>query len=140
MFVVLDTNHFRELRENSLGGQRLQSRIKASGADVFSCIVAAEESLGGWIALIRKHQAGLDQLRGYERLHACIHTLGKLTLLPFDREAALILHELAKAHPRIGKMDIKIAAICLTHDATLLSRNLLDFDKIPGLRVEKRLD
>ena len=33
-------------------------------------------------------------------------------------------------------MDLRIASIALTHDATLLSRNLRDFTKIPGLRVE----
>jgi predicted nucleic acid-binding protein len=73
-------------------------------------------------------------------LFACIETLGKLTLLPFDREAAMIFHELVRTHPRIGTMDLKIAAICLEHDATLLTRNLLDFEKIPGLRVENWLD
>ncbi|MFN0078159.1 MAG: type II toxin-antitoxin system VapC family toxin [Prosthecobacter sp.] len=37
-------------------------------------------------------------------------------------------------------MDLKIAAICLAHDAMLLTRNLSDFDQIPGLRVENRLE
>ncbi len=32
-------------------------------------------------------------------------------------------------------MDLKIAAIVLTHDATLLSKNLSDFRKVPGLKV-----
>ena len=42
MFVVLDTNHFRELRERSEVGLRLQSRIAANRADTFSCIATAE--------------------------------------------------------------------------------------------------
>jgi tRNA(fMet)-specific endonuclease VapC len=37
---------------------------------------------------------------------------------------------------RIGTMDLKIAAIALAHGATLLSRNLVDFKKVPGLTVE----
>lgn len=37
-------------------------------------------------------------------------------------------------------MDLKIAAICIAHDAMLLSRNLVDFEKVPGLRVENWLD
>ena len=32
---------------------------------------------------------------------------------------------------RIGTMDLKIASICLANDATLLTRNLVDFDKVP---------
>lgn len=140
MFAVLDTNHFRELRENSVAGQQLQSRIKSSDADIFTCIVAAEESLSGWMAYIRRHKAGLDQLKGYQRLLACLESLNKLTILPFDREAALVFHELERRRSRIGTMDLKIAAICIAHDALLLSRNLADFVNLPGLRVENWLD
>ena len=33
-------------------------------------------------------------------------------------------------------MDLKIASIALASDATLLTRNRNDFDRVPGLRVE----
>jgi tRNA(fMet)-specific endonuclease VapC len=33
-------------------------------------------------------------------------------------------------------MDLKIVAIVLAHEATLLSRNLADFGQVSGLRVE----
>jgi tRNA(fMet)-specific endonuclease VapC len=32
--------------------------------------------------------------------------------------------------------DLKIAAISLANNATLLSRNMQDFRRVPGLRVE----
>jgi tRNA(fMet)-specific endonuclease VapC len=140
MFVVLDTNHFSELREPSAAAERLATRIEAHQADVFSCIVAAEESLQGRIAFVRRHKAGADQLDAYSRLQSCIETLGKLTILPFDREAADIFRSLLPLHRRTGTMDLKIAAICLAHDATLLTRNVRDFDGIAGLRVENWLD
>ena len=34
------------------------------------------------------------------------------------------------------RLRLKIVAIALAHNATLLSRNLVDFGKIPALRVE----
>ena len=37
-------------------------------------------------------------------------------------------------------VDLKIASICLVHDGLLLTRNLSDFAKVPGLRVENWLD
>ena len=33
-------------------------------------------------------------------------------------------------------MDLKIASIVLVHGATLLSSNLQDFERVPGLPVE----
>jgi tRNA(fMet)-specific endonuclease VapC len=33
-------------------------------------------------------------------------------------------------------MDLKIAAIAMSTDATLLSRNRRDFEKVPGLKCE----
>jgi len=33
-------------------------------------------------------------------------------------------------------MDLKIAATCLARGATLLTRSLKDFGKVPGLRAE----
>ena len=33
-------------------------------------------------------------------------------------------------------MDLKIASIALSRDATLLSGNLRHFEQVPGLRVE----
>jgi tRNA(fMet)-specific endonuclease VapC len=36
----------------------------------------------------------------------------------------------------VGTMDLKIAAIVLSRDATLLSANLADFRQVPRLRVQ----
>ena len=140
MVVVLDTNHLRELREDTAAGRLLQSRIDEDESEPMTCLVVAEEALSGWMAVIRRHRAGLEQLDGYERLNDCLETLSKLKVLPFNYDAALIFHDLVKAKVRIGTMDLKIAAICLAHDATLLSRNVVDFEKVPGLKIENWLD
>jgi tRNA(fMet)-specific endonuclease VapC len=42
--------------------------------------------------------------------------------------------------PQSGTQDLKIASICLAHDATVLTRNEIDFNKVPGLSVENWLD
>ena len=140
MFVVLDANHFREHAHGTALGRTLKSRITKHQASVFSCIVAAEESLQGWISLVRRERAGPAQIHGYDFLQRTIGTLASLTILPFDDEAAAMFQMLETLRPRIGTMDLKIAAICLVHDATLLTRNLVDFEKVPGLKVENWLD
>lgn len=37
-------------------------------------------------------------------------------------------------------MDLKIACIALEYDAVVLTRNSVDFAKVPGLRIENWLD
>ena len=53
-----------------------------------------------------------------------------------DEAAAAAFQRLRRRHRRIGTMDLKIAAIVLSRNATLLSRNLRDFGHIPDLHVE----
>ena len=140
MVVVLDANHFREFAHGTVLGTALKSRVLEREASVFSCIVTAEESLNGWISLVRRARAGRAQVHGYGLLLQTISVLAQLSILPFDDDAASVFNDLEKLRLRVGTMDLKIAAICLAHDATLLTRNLVDFEKVPGLKVENWLD
>ena len=140
MMVVLDTNHFRELVEEGPLGQRLLARIDEKRADVFTCIVVAEDSIRGWFALLNREEPGHDQLDAYSELKRSLDTLTVFDILGFDRDAADAFVRLRKQLPRLGTMDLKIASICLTHDCLLLSRNLKDFNQVSGLRVENWLD
>jgi len=65
-----------------------------------------------------------------------IETFSELAVFPFDGTAAVQWKALRQARVRIGTMDLRIAAICLAQNATLLTRNLKDFEQVPGLRVE----
>jgi tRNA(fMet)-specific endonuclease VapC len=75
-------------------------------------------------------------LAAYSRLQAHIETFRVIPVVPFERKAAAEFQRLQQARLWIGTMDLKIAAIVLANDATLLSRNLSDFGKVVGLRVE----
>lgn len=59
---------------------------------------------------------------------------------PFDDEAARqygrIRHGLEKRGLVIGSNDLMIAAICLAHDCTLVTSNLAEFSRVPGLKCE----
>ncbi len=140
MFVILDTNHFTALVAGGALAGRISRRATETDAELFSTIVTAQEVMQGWLAAINRERAGNDQLTAYTRFHAALRDLQKLTLIPFEANAATRFHELQRRCPRSGTMDLKIAAICIAHDALLLTRNLVDFEKVPGLRVENWLD
>lgn len=126
MFVVLDTNHFREVAEATA----------LANAEVFLSIITIQEATGGWLALIHSTHAGRDQITGYTSFQKTVTAFQKFDIPPFDHEAADTFHRLKSVQPRTGTMDLKIAAICLAHDATLLTRNLRDFQNIPACALK----
>lgn len=136
--IFLDTDHltilaFREGEQYS----RLRARMAASSdQDFATTIVNAEEQMRGWLAKINRLQKVHQQIPPYKHLLELVDFLGELSLISFDARAADEFERLRKAKVRIGSMDLKIASIALVNEALLLSTNLRDFEKVPGLRVE----
>jgi tRNA(fMet)-specific endonuclease VapC len=58
-------------------------------------------------------------------------------LIGFETAAASTFQSIKKTYPRLGSMDLKIAAIAIANNATLLTRNLSDFSQIKNLRTEQ---
>jgi tRNA(fMet)-specific endonuclease VapC len=67
----------------------------------------------------------------------------KLTILPFDRDSALIYGRTKSGLERSGRPrfepDLQIAAIALRHRLTVVTGNVRHFAGIPGLKVENWL-
>lgn len=140
MFVILDTNHFTELTRETPLGERLSTRLRQEGGDVFVTIITAHETFGGWLSFVNRQPAGKAQVYSYLQFRRCIESFQRFELLDFDDDAASRFDALKTQHPRVGSMDLKLAAICLTHDAMLLTRNVRDFEMIEALRIENWLD
>jgi len=72
------------------------------------------------------------------RLAALAQLLQPMQLLPFDSEcaahAARIRVTLEAAGTPIGPHDTLIAATALRHQATLVTRNVREFTRVPGLQ------
>lgn len=64
----------------------------------------------------------------------------ELPVIPFDvpvaRQYAAIWAQLAMAGQLIGVHDMVIAATALTYGHAVLTRNLQDFTKVPGLTIQ----
>ncbi len=137
---VLDTNHVSELTYRTSAGSRLLQRLDAAQEDAAVSAITVEESLRGWLAAIRRHVEPRNQIAAYQRLVKQVDVFASWLVLPWDEDAADRFDSLKSLRPKVGTQDLKIACICLAHDATLLTRNLADFESVPGLRVENWLD
>jgi tRNA(fMet)-specific endonuclease VapC len=136
--IVLDTDHISLLeRAESPERQRLLARLEAPGTpDPVVTIISYEEQVRGWLAKISSVRSLRDQIDAYRRLQWQLEHYCAFKVLGFDERAAAVFQGLKKSKVKVGTMDLKIAAIVLTEQATLLSRNLRDFMKVPDLKVE----
>ena len=90
----------------------------------------------GWMSHLAQARTLARQVDAYRRLKEFLDRYMKITVLEFDEAAAEEFNRLKQSRLRIGTMDLKIATIALAWSATLLSRNLRDFNRLTGLRVE----
>ena len=83
--------------------------------------------------------------RGSERVRTTVEAFlaSAITILPFDTAAAAeyarIRSELETGGRRLADPDLRIAAIALSRDLTIVTGNVRHFQRVPGLRVENWL-
>ena len=65
--------------------------------------------------------------------------LSVVEILPFDAEAGIraaeLRHSLERGGEAIGPLDTLIAATALAHGGVLVTRNLREFSRVPGLKT-----
>lgn len=135
---VMDTDHLSILqRRTAPHFVHLSSRLRAcSAADVYRTIISFHEQVSGWNAHLNRARTQSAVVRAYERYERMIAEYAGSNVLSFDDDASALFDALRRRRVRIGTMDLRIASICLANDMTLLSSNLRDFARVPGLRVE----
>ena len=117
--------------------ENVRRRLLAlASAQTYSTIVTYEEQTRGWLAYLGRAKTVSDLVQAYRRLEQHLKNFQQIPLLSFTEAAAVEFQRLRKLKVRIGTMDLRIAAIALTNQATVLTRNARDFLKVPGLRIE----
>jgi len=120
------------LLSGGAGGARLRARLQTISRDeAATTIISYEEQTRGWLARIAQERSVEGQIPIYGRLKRQLQLYCSITVVDFDERAAAEFQQLRRARIRIGTMDLKIAAIALVNDATLLTRNLTDLARSP---------
>jgi tRNA(fMet)-specific endonuclease VapC len=117
-------------------GHLLNRLSEWPASEVMTTVISYKEQMRGWMAHIAQARSMAHQIRAYGRLLSHLKNYRRIPVLGFDEAAAIEFQWLRRRHRRLGTMDLKIAAIGLSHEAMLLSRNLGDFCQIPNLQVE----
>jgi tRNA(fMet)-specific endonuclease VapC len=100
--------------------------------EIAVCIISVEEQLAGWYTKLRKSKTDPDLARIYGKMTNAVRFLSQLQILSFPEPAIARYRLLRTTHRRIDKSDLRIAAIVLETAGTLVTRNIQDFEQIPG--------
>src|SRR5690349_1000951 len=131
---VLDSD-ILSLLEN--GEPVLAARVAAHRADEIAItVITVDEALRGWYSLVRKARNARQLARAYDRLARSISFLSRTKILSFSEAAIGTFEHMRSSRLKVRANDLRIAAIALEHNATVVTRNVRDFIVVPGLTVE----
>ncbi|MEN6450214.1 MAG: type II toxin-antitoxin system VapC family toxin [Thermoguttaceae bacterium] len=134
--TVFDTDVFVEIL---MGNARFVERAAAVPVEQQAIsVVTVEEILRGRLHAVRKAEASREAgvlERAYELLIRTVNDCHRLLILPYTPDADSLYRTWREQRVRVSTHDLRIAAICRVHGASLASRNRRDFERIPGLDV-----
>lgn len=129
---MLDTNIISDLMQHPQGEVAKQIAKVGEGAICTSIVVAGELEFGG---------QKKNSLKLQERISIILSAIDVLALeKPAEKRYGEIRDYLEKAGKKIGANDLLIAAHALSLDICVVTRNVREFERVPGLRVENWLD
>jgi tRNA(fMet)-specific endonuclease VapC len=102
-------------------------------------VLVAEEIIRGRLNTVRQAEGGKARItieRAYELFACTLSDLREITILSYTARAEVLFQRWRNQKVRVPTHDLRIAAICVAHSATLASRNRRDFEIVPGLSVE----
>lgn len=135
---ILDTDHLGILqRQRGPEFQALASRLRQyEESQFFVTIVSFQEQIQGWTAYIARSKDEDGATRAYLKLEGILSDFSRAQVLPYSPAAADVFNDLRRQRIRIGTMDLRIAAIAISTGMTVLSRNTVDFEKVPNLPLQ----
>ncbi len=131
---VLDSDHLSLYQR---GHEPLRTYLSTVPPErIAITIISVEELIRGRLAQVRKATKPRERVQAYHWLWETLGFLCSFTVLEYDSQAESHFQTLRAQKVRIGTQDLKIGAIALSQDATVVTRNRRDFERIPNLEIE----
>jgi tRNA(fMet)-specific endonuclease VapC len=131
---ILDTDHISLYQRGDLNViKRLSS---ASSKNLAVTVISLEEQMYGRLSEIKKATSAISLITAYSRLEITLDYFKSVQVLPFDQNAHTTFESLIRQKLRVGTQDLRIAAIALSVNGIVVTRNQKDFGKVPNLQVE----
>ncbi len=103
---------------------------------IFVTVITFEEQMRGRLNQVKQAKSQESLISAYHALRETIEDYKRLNLLDFDKDAYSCYMNLLRQKIRIGSQDLRMAAIALSVDGIIVTRNHKDFSKVPNLRIE----
>ena len=124
------------LQRGGIQGHSILIRLTETIIPFATTVITYEEQTRGWLDRLSRAKTVNEQVNAYQRLQQHTVHYRDINVITFNIAAAQEYDHLRKVYPRLGKMDLRIAAIAFTEKATVLTRNYKDFGQITNLKTE----
>ena len=137
MIYLLDTDMFT-LAQHGKHGLRERIESERSSNEIAVSLITRIEVLRGRFEAVLKAADGVALSRAQEVLKLSEAYLADFRTLFFDEAATSEFDRLRnhKKARKAGRNDLLVACICLSQNATLVTRNIKDYANVPGLHIE----
>lgn len=130
---ILDTDHLSLYGRNH---PTVIARLLAAKVKLTTTAINVEEQLRGRLAQVADAKDGTIQSMAYQRLVETVLLLSEFNVLQYDAKSQQIFKAFKAQRIRVGTQDLRIASITISNNGILLTRNLRDFEKVPGLIIQ----
>lgn len=130
---VLDTDHVSLLQR---GHSVVINKVAAMNpAEIAITVITVVEQMYGRLDVIKRGKSKQELVTSYVLLRETFNRLCQANILDFNEAAFDIYNELLKQKIRVGTQDLRIASVALSVNATVVTRNFKDFQKVPNLKI-----
>lgn len=114
-------------------------RVKAAmtaGHIVGLCIVSVEEQYLGWQKRLNTAKTHATYAHASLLFAQAVRVWGQFHIFPETEASRTTLQQFMKLKLNVGKNDLRIASVVLDLGATFVTRNAVDYRRVPGVKFE----